>query len=181
MKTWANVLYALGFQLGWFVCIVTTDLLSILYSIAFSGTYLVLALRSGHSLKYEVLWITCVISLGFLIETIAFSAGFLYSATPRLIGFISLPPLWLLSLWILFAVALRTCLGFLFNNPKLTYFASSIAIPLNYYAGAALNTDVAVNTPYALSLGAISALWIAVLWILVNLKRFYFEDRFNAR
>jgi hypothetical protein len=119
---------------------------------------------------------------GFLLETLTFSAGFLYSKTqPNFFDRLVFPPLWLLNLWLLFAVALRTCLSFVFTAPRITYCISVVAIPLNYYAGAQLNAEVDVNSPYILSLALISLQWIFLLWCLIQTKHYCFEDIFNAR
>lgn len=173
--------YGVAFQIGWFVCVATNNFLSFIYTLLFSAIYLSLAKQPKDSLYKEFLWIVLVTSLGFILETISFSAGFLYSSAPTKFYVITFPPLWLVNLWILFAIALRTCLTFVFEKPLLTYLVSSIAIPINYYAGAALNDDVAVNDPYLISLGLISVLWVSLLWLLNSVKRYYFEDIFNAR
>lgn len=180
MNAIAKFFYAIAFQVGWFVCVATSTFLSFIYTIAFASIYIGLTKRHSTPLKKELLWIAAVLSLGFVLETISFSVGFLVSTTPIKFGVIVLPPFWLLNLWVLFAVALRTCLSFVFEKPVLTYLVSSVAIPINYYAGAALNEDVAVNDPYLISLGLISVLWVSLLWLLNSLKRYYFGDIFNA-
>ena len=130
----------------------------------------------------EAYWIAVVFIGGALLETISFSTGLLcYLSSEAKQAGIQPPPLWLMNLWILFAIALRTCMSFVFTKPLLTYLSASIAIPLNYYAGAKLNAEVAVNTSYTASLVLISLMWIALLWLLIKIKRKYFEDMFNAR
>ncbi len=173
--------YAVTFQIGWVVCVTGDNMLSFLYALIFTGTYLGVTFRNYHSIKLEIIWIALVLTLGLCLETISFSLGLLQSANPASLGYFKLPPVWLISLWGLFAVALLTCLSFVFRNPVVAYLISSIAIPLNYFSGAALNGDITVNRPYALSLGLISILWICLLWILVSLKRCYFEEIFRAR
>lgn len=180
MNAIVKLFYAIAFQVGWFVCVTTSPALSFIYTIVFASIYIGLTKRHQASLQEEILWIAVVLSLGFVLEAISFSIGFLVSSNPIKFGVIVLPPFWLLNLWILFAVALRTCLFFVFEKPVLTYLISSVAIPINYYAGAALNEDVAVNDPYLISLGLISVLWVSLLWLLNSLKRYYFRDIFNA-
>lgn len=181
MNSATKFAYALAFQVGWFVCVATSNTLSVIYTLAFATLYLEQARRHKASLQKELLWIALVVSLGFVLETISFTAGFLFNSDAVKFSAITLPPFWLMNLWVLFAVALRTCLSFVFKKPVLTYFMSSVAIPVNYYAGAALNETVAVNNPYLISLGLISVLWVSLLWLLNSVKCVYFEDIFNAR
>lgn len=183
MSTTSKIIYAIAFQLGWFVCILAGNWISLGYAIVFLGLHLGFVSRTteNFSPRKEALWIILVFAFGLILETISFSAGFLYSNTPvNLFERLQLPPLWLLNLWILLSIALRTCLSFLFYKPKLAYLLFSIAIPLNYYAGAKLNLDVSVNSPYTLSLALITLLWIGLLWFLIHIRHYYFGDIFNA-
>ncbi|WP_189418166.1 DUF2878 domain-containing protein [Cellvibrio zantedeschiae] len=183
MSLTSKLIYATAFQVGWFICILTASWVSLGYSLIFLTLYLGHLKRTAKyfSLKKEILWIGLVFTCGFILETISFSAGFLYTSLPvNLFEHIKLPPLWLMNLWVLFAIALRTCLSFVFSKPQITYLIASLAIPLNYYLGAKLNGDVTINNPQGLSLALIALLWIVLLWVLFQLKRFYFEDIFNA-
>jgi hypothetical protein len=183
MSAASKLIYAIAFQVGWFVCILAASWVSLIYIVIFLTAHFWFLANCIHSpsLRKEALWISVVLGSGLIVETIFFSAGFLYSHTPsRLFEHVILPPLWLLNLWLIFAIALRTCLSFVFYKPKVTYLLSSLCIPLNYYAGAKLQTDIAINSPYILSLALIAIIWIALLWLLIHIKHYYFEDIFNA-
>jgi hypothetical protein len=184
MSNASKIAYAVAFQIGWFVCIMAGSTPGVVYTLIFiSAHYLFLRITLTDPVWYkEISWLLVVFSGGLVLETIIFSAGFLYSKTPHIFfNHLILPPLWLLNLWLLFALALRTCLSFIFSAPKLTYLISTIAIPLNYYAGTQLNTDVDLNSPYILSLALISLLWVFLLWCLIQIKHYWFEDIFYAR
>jgi hypothetical protein len=184
MSSTSKIAYAIAFQIGWLVCIMVGNTLGIAYTLAFILAHFVflnITLKKVLWFK-EILWLLVVFAGGFFLETLIFSAGFLYSKTPPIFfNHLIIPPMWLLNLWLLFALALRTCLSFVFAVPKLTYLISTIAIPLNYYAGTQLNTDVDLNSPYIISLALISLLWVFLLWCLIQTKRYCFEDIFNAR
>ena len=187
MSTTSKLIYAIAFQVGWFVCIFSGNWTSLAYSVSFLTIHFwILAQKNKHLyfylwLRKEVLWISIVVIGGFILETLSFSAGFLYSDTPsNLFDRLIFPPLWLLNLWLIFAIALRTCLSFIFYKPTVTYLLTCICIPLNYYAGAKLNNHVTIGSPYTLNLALIALIWIALLWFLIHLKRRYFEDIFNA-
>lgn len=184
MSNASKIAYALAFQIGWFVCVLAGNTLGFAYTAAFiSAHFIFLTLSLNKVLWFkESLWLFVVFTGGLILETLIFSAGFVYlKTTPIFFDHLVLPPLWLLNLWLLFAIALRTCLSFVFTSPKLTYLLSIIAIPLNYYAGTQLNTDVNLNNPYTLSLALISLLWVVLLWCLIQIKHYCFEDIFNAR
>lgn len=184
MSNASKIVYAIAFQLGWFICIMAGSTLGFIYTAVFILAHFIFIKLTQHKALWfkESLWLLVVFIGGLIVETLIFSAGFLYSGSaPGFLDKLIFPPLWLLSLWLLFALALRTCLSFVFRKPKLTYMISVIAIPLNYYAGTQLNEDVNLNSPYILSLASISLLWVFLLWCLIQIKQYYFEDTFNAR
>jgi hypothetical protein len=183
MSNISKLVYALAFQAGWFVCIMAGNLASILYTALFLiGHLWYLAFKQPKLFQHkEILWVITVFCLGLAVETIYFSAGFLYTDAPKnLFDALLLPPIWLLCIWIMFSLALRTCLSFLFYKPTLSYITCAVFVPLNYYAGAKLNNEVAVNEPYFLSLTLMTFIWILFLWCLIYVKRHYFEEIFNA-
>lgn len=184
MSTTSKAAYALAFQIGWFVCIMEGNTASLIYSTLFLGAHFIFLKQSINNVLWlkELLWILLVLVSGFIAESLTFSAGFIYSEiVPYTFEYFVMPPMWLLCIWVLFSLALRTCLSIVFSNPRLTYLLAIIAIPLNYYAGAQLNPDVELNSPYILNLGFITLIWIVLLWCLIHIKRSYFEDMFNAR
>lgn len=176
-----SLIYAFVFQVGWFVCILGGDFYSILYAVAFLLFHFWLLYKQSNLLPKEANWLVSVFTLGMIIETITFSLELLSSPdSVSVFNFLVLPPLWLISLWVMFAIALRTCLYFLFNKPVLAYLLLLITIPLNYYSGAKLNEEVNILKPYSLSLSLITFFWLIFFWCLTMLKRHYFEDIENA-
>jgi Protein of unknown function (DUF2878) len=184
MSSTSKIAYAVAFQIGWFVCILGDKDSVIAYTLGFVAAHFIFLKITLNKILWlkESSWLLLVFISGGLLETLVFSAGFLYSSSSHLyFDHIVPPPVWLLCLWLLFALALRTFMSFVFSAPKITYLTSTIAIPLNYYAGAQLNSDVNLNSPYILNLALISVLWVVLLWCLVQAKHSYFEDIFNAR
>lgn len=184
MSNTSKIAYAIAFQIGWFICILGDKAHVIAYTLGvFLAHFIFLKTTLNKVLWFkEICWLLVVFISGGFLETLVFSAGFLYSNSPHMyFDNIIPPPVWLLCLWLLFALALRTFMSFVFSAPKLTYLISVITIPLNYYAGTQLNSDVNLNSPYILSLALISVLWVILLWCLVQAKHYYFEDIFNAR
>ncbi|MES2675520.1 MAG: DUF2878 domain-containing protein [Pseudomonadota bacterium] len=176
-----NIFNAIGFQVGWFVCVTTSSLLGLIFTSIFITFHLYLIRRYAKEffLKKEICWILIIFIIGFLIEMLFFSLGILYEdiQNPYFTYFIT-SPLWIICLWLLFATALRTSLAFLFNRPWLAYLATAIMAPWSYFAGSHLNTQVHINKPILLSLAIISIVWVFALWIITYIKHFYFEDIF---
>jgi len=183
MSNTSKFVYALAFQIGWFVCIMAGNLASLGYALIFliCHFWFLTQRTKSHSVHKEILWVITVFCLGLAVETVYFSGGLLYSLIPNnLFAQVLLPPVWLMSLWLIFSLAMRTCLSFIFHKPLLSYFACVILIPINYYCGAWLNNEVDLNQPYFLSLSLIALIWIVFLWHLILIKRHYFEDIFNV-
>jgi hypothetical protein len=184
MSTSSKLAYGLGFQIGWFICIMAGNTASLIYCALFMIAHSIFLKKSLSKVFWlkEFLWLAMIFIFGFAIESLNFSAGFInyLQAPPNPIDHFVTPPIWLLSLWVLFGIALRTFLSVLFAKPILTYLLSTIAIPLNYYAGANLSHEIELNTPYILTLALITLTWITFLWCLIHIKPYYFEDIFNA-
>ncbi len=176
-----KIFNAIGFQIGWFVCVSTINLVGLSFAITFIIIHLILLRCYSNKFLFvkEVSWIFTILTIGFLIETLFFSMGVLYKdiQTPYLTYLIT-PPFWILYLWLLFATSLRTSLSFLFNKPWVAYLTTAIMAPCSYFVGANLNTHVDINDPLALSIAIISVVWVFALWVITHIKHFYFEDIF---
>ncbi|MES2822999.1 MAG: DUF2878 domain-containing protein [Pseudomonadota bacterium] len=179
--TGVKIFNAIGFQVGWFVCVTTSNLLSLTFTTIFLAIHLLLIrfYSKEFFLKKEIYWLLIILTIGFLVEMLLFSLGILYEEiqTPYLTYFIT-SPLWIICLWVLFATALRISLAFLFNRPLLAYLATALMAPWSYFAGSHLNEQVDINKPILLSLAIISMVWVFALWIITHIKHFYFEDIF---
>lgn len=179
-----SIIYAVAFQAGWFVCVMSGNVLSMTYAFSFLCLHLWLLHRfqNPFNLKKEMSWLLVIVCSGIAIETIFFSTGFLYAtAHTATFGRVILPPIWLIGLWLIFAIAMRTSLSFLFKKPWLSCLLIAVTIPLNYKAGAVLNNTIGINPPYSVSLGLITVVWVTFLVFIVEVKRHFFEDIFNDR
>ena len=176
-----KIFNAIGFQIGWFVCILKENLFSLALTVTLTLTHLLLIhfYKDKLLLKKEIYWLLIVAVIGFVIETLFFSIGVISENTPTLYWtHIITPPLWMVYLWLLFATSLRTSLSFLFNMHWPAYLLTGIIAPCSYFAGSHLNAHVEINEPMALNLAIISVAWVFALWLLKNIKHFYFEDIF---
>jgi hypothetical protein len=135
-----------------------------------------------HNNIKECAWIALVTFTGFSMETLFFSAGVIYKDFPTAVfARFQLPPVWLVALWLCFAIALRSCLAFCFTRILLGHMLFAIAVPASYLAGTYLNASVHINKPYTLSLLLITLSWMFFLGALQLLQRRYFGNLFHDR
>jgi len=182
MSLTSQLMYAALFQIGWLVCVSQGSLIALIFAQALIlfHLYYVRTIQPTRQLAPEIYWVLLIGALGFAMETLFFCAGFLYQENPpKLFSRLVIPPLWLFALWLCFAVALRTCLAFIFKAPLLSYCLASLAIPGSYLMGTYLNTSVQINQPHWLSLVLITLCWILFLMLLRQIKLRYFEDIFH--
>ena len=182
-----NFIHIVIFQIGWLVCAIFGNG----YALAYSALYIalhffLLQIRRRIDFTKEALWLILFLVSGFIIETLFFSVGFLYfdeasAPSNSIITPIIFPPLWLLCLWLLFGITMRTSMAFLFDKLWLAFLLIIIVIPLSYSVGAALNPDVSLGLPHFLSLPAITTAWVGFFGFILALKHFYFGDLFNDR
>lgn len=115
-------------------------------------------------------------------ETLFFCAGVIYEQQPpELFTEFRVPPTWLISLWLCFAIGLRTCFAFIFSHPRVSYVLIALAVPASYWSGTYLNHNVHINKPYALSLLLITLSWMVLIALIQHIKCRYFEDIFHDR
>jgi hypothetical protein len=182
VKTKIKLINFIGFQFGWFVCVLAGDIVGIAFTLLFVLMHL-LFLKSNISafkLKKEIYWLVLFFSIGAAIETLLLNIGVLNlkSDRYRLLG-ATLPPLWLLCLWILFATSMRTSLIFLFDRKWLGYLSAFLLAPASYYAGDKLNENVEIGSPTLFNLIIIGFLWMLVMSMVFTIKQRYFEDVFR--
>ncbi|MGS2718229.1 DUF2878 domain-containing protein [Eionea flava] len=152
-NSWKLILNIGLFQAGWFACL----LLPIGWSLGIVIAVLVthFSVVVPHAKRgSECLLIGSVLIVGVLIESF-----YLWSHALVLVDGSSLPPIWLLFIWLLFATTFRYSLEWL--RPKLILAAifAGIAAPMSYLAGANLNASVSLNENIGFSLFLIGGSW----------------------
>lgn len=173
---------AVGFYIGWFVCVTFGNFAAVTFTAAFIAINLFWQhqLNKNLNLKKEIYWLGIVATLGILIDSILFSTNVLVSLTP-LTSFYSIifPPVWLVCLWVLFASSLRISLTWLLRKTALCFLLVALFAPLNYWIGATIVPEIDIPISYVVSLPSISVLWLCFLWLLVTFKQYAFEDIFH--
>jgi hypothetical protein len=172
----------IGFQTGWFICIMTGNLLSAIFTSLFLIAHVLLLKKyiPTFSLAKELSWLLVFFFTGLAVETLFLNTGVLiFEHSEKLISSLFLPPPWLLCLWLLFGTSMRTSLRLLFEKRWIGYLSALIFAPASYYAGDKLNISVEIGTPLVLHLSIIAFVWLCAIGFIFIVKKYYFEDLFN--
>lgn len=167
----ALVANALLFQCAWFANVTASAIWAILVTVFVLAAHLLLvrALFGSQNWRREVLWLSVVVVVGWMVETGAFMAQLLvYDAPPSWqLGWV---PGWLLCLWLAFATTFRFSMSFLTQNPFYAVPIGFLAL-FSYLGGAALNSSVSLGGSVVMSAVFIGLIWAAVLPLLSILYR----------
>jgi hypothetical protein len=181
MRLSGQLIYGALYQIGWLVCVCLGNTAALAYALSFVIFHLgyVRFFQGSSNLSRELYWLILISLAGYGIETIFFSSGLLYENTsPGLFSQFNPAPCWLFALWLCFAIALRSCLSFIFIYPRISYCLFAFAVPLTYLAGTYLNSNVHIHQPQNMSLIFITLGWMLMIAFIHFLKRRYFEDIF---
>ncbi|MFS1524864.1 DUF2878 domain-containing protein [Microbulbifer sp. 2304DJ12-6] len=152
---WRFVANALLFDIAWPLCVIVARPWII---VPFTLINLFLHLAFVANLRREPLWLAGVFLFGVGVDSVLFHLGLLQNQSGQ-----PWPPLWLICLWLNFAMTLRYSLVFLQRNLWLAAVLGGIFGPFSYYTGAFLNGTVALHQPLWQSLLVLSLLWALML------------------
>ena len=104
--------------------------------------------------------------VGATLEATIINLGLAHYASPGPIA--TLPPLWILSIWMAFATSLNVSLAWLKTRLKLAALLGAVGGPLSYYGGARLG-GMSFSEPLYMSLGVLALLWAVAFPLLLRL------------
>lgn len=142
------------FQIGWMVCVVGGDLYAVAY------TLLAVVIHQLFLVEHRSEWqlILIVIATGCLWDSLMAMSGVMIYEDATFIGI----PLWLICLWILFAMTFMHALYWMRRYLWLAAVFAGVFGPLSYWLGDELSS-AELGAPIVLSL-AIMALGWAILF-----------------
>jgi hypothetical protein len=161
------------FQIGWFICIAYGSTWSVVFLSLVLGVHF---LWISHNNR-EWLFIVLVVSVGSAWDYIMISFD-VFVPEPGYSFFI---PVWLISLWCLFATTLSHSLSWLRRHYLVSAFMGAIFGPLSYWVGSNLS-DVEMGEPLIRSLSILSLGWAILLpafFLLAN--RLVFESKIDRK
>lgn len=159
-----NIINIVVFNAVWLVCVLGGDTLAL--TAVFVTVLLHMKVISDDF--RELYFISAVGVIGLIVEF-----GFVYFGVLQSPSSSLLPPLWLLSLWPLFATTLNHSTRWFQGRPGVSVLAGGIAGPVTYYTGTRL-TSYEVVAPFNLSL-----IKLAIVWMIVFPLVMWLAKKFN--
>ncbi|WP_143731490.1 DUF2878 domain-containing protein [Microbulbifer sp. GL-2] len=160
---WRFFANAILFDIAWPVCvIIARPWVVVPFTLASLGFHLIFV----ANLRSEPLWLAGIFLFGVGVDSVLFHLGVLQNLSGS-----SWPPIWLICLWLNFAMTLRYSLVLLQRNLWLATLLGGIFGPFSYYTGALLNGTVELHRPLWQSILVLSVLWAVMLPAFLRLAR----------
>jgi len=156
------------FQLGWLVAVLGAARGYPLAGVLYAGAWALghhWHLRGGR--LSELMFAAASAALGFLVDSLLVLAGVIAFPDYARVGFPS--TIWMVCLWLMFAMTLRHSLGWLRGRYILAAVLGGVFGPLAYWAGSRLGAVELAETGVALA--AVAAAWSVSMVGLLRLER----------
>jgi len=156
------IINAVGFQLGWFGCVIGGDNYAPLTALIFLFIHKQLVMKNQR----EWLLMASITLIGVGTDSILTFLGILEWDAPYWLPI----PLWLLCLWIIFSTTLKHSLAWLGRHWSIAPVLGFIAGPCSYWSGSALS-DVTLRSPLLMTLVIIGGCWALLLTLFTKLSK----------
>lgn len=161
MKNWINFI---AFQIVWFAAVGGAA-----KSIWWAGPvalviFIVYHFRSGVAAggDFKLMWLALV--LGFVTDTLMAASGLSTYSSP--IPAAPLAPLWILSLWVGFALTLNHSLHYLNSRPLIIAPLAAVVGPMSYYGAGRVWGAVNIAAPVWIALVVLGLCWLVSMLVL---------------
>jgi hypothetical protein len=167
----ALALNFIGFQIGWFVCVIGAAQEQALLAVIGALVIVVFHLLRNNSYS-ELYIILAAMLIGFIWESLLLTSGWL---SYDLVGESSLfAPIWLVAMWALFATTINLSMAWLKNRWLLASVMGALFGPLAFVAGEKLGAVQLIDRPLAL-------LALALGWACLMPLMLWLADAFKYR
>ncbi|MCO4821621.1 MAG: DUF2878 domain-containing protein [Flavobacteriaceae bacterium] len=161
-----NIINFILFQSLWLSCIIGAAYQNIWPATICLTALMLLFLLPKYKNGNDILFIYTSVTLGFLLDSLLAYTGLIeYKLN---FGLTQTAPLWILFLWIGFALTLNHSMSWLLNKPKLGTLFITIGAPLSYFSAEKLNAIKINQTLTTLLL--VSLLWLLVYKIILTIN-----------
>ena len=160
----------IGFQIGWFACVVGAAQGYPLVAVAVASIIVILHLLRDNNLYSELCLIISAVFIGIIWESLLLASGWLaYDSSG---GASIFAPIWLVAMWALFATTINHSMAWLKNRYFLALLLGAVFGPLAFIAGENLGAVVFLDRTMALTLLAVgwAVLMPLLLWLAVQFK-----------
>jgi hypothetical protein len=163
----------IGFQIGWFACVVGAAQGYPLVAVAVASIIVILHLLRDNNLYSELCLIISAVFIGIIWESLLLASGWLAYASS---GSANIAPIWLVAMWALFATTINHSMAWLKNRYFLALLLGAVFGPLAFIAGENLGAVVFLDRTMALTLLAVG--WAVLMPLLLWLAQ-QFKHRIN--
>lgn len=165
MRFWANLA---GYQLVWFAIVISAARGQPWWGIASALLFVTLQLHFSSTRIPDVRALVVTLICGFLLDGALAATGWLQYASPLL----SLPaPVWILALWMAFAMTLNHSMAFLRGKPAMAALLGFVGGPLAYLSAARGFDAVIFATPAWRAVALLAIGWAITLATLAILTK----------
>ncbi|MEO6227969.1 MAG: DUF2878 domain-containing protein [Thermomonas sp.] len=174
MRFWTNLI---GYQLVWFAIVISASRAQPWWGIATALTFIALQLLYSTTRVADMRTVVAALACGFLMDGALAATEWMHYASPL----ISLPaPIWILSLWMAFAMTLNHSMLFLRGRPGLAALLGVVGGPLAYL-GAARGFDAVIFViPAWRAISLLAAGWAISLAVLALLTQRWAAEHSTA-
>jgi hypothetical protein len=165
MRFWANLV---GYQLVWFAIVISVSRGQPWWGMASALVFVTLQLLASANRPAEVRVLAAAFACGFLMDGVLAGTGWLHYSSPLL----SLPaPVWILALWLAFAMTLNHSMVFLRGKPVLAALLGGIGGPLAYLGAARGFSALVFVSPAWRAIALLAIGWAMALAVLAVLTQ----------
>ena len=131
------LLNILGFQIGWFACVIGSANQQPWLGVLISCLVILFHISRSHQQTFECKFLAAAVIIGIVFDGIPQSLGWITFSPVNFWPDI-LPPPWMIMLWALFASTMNISLSWLKHKKLLAMLIGAVAGPLSYWSGARL-------------------------------------------
>ncbi|EMR12585.1 hypothetical protein MPL1_09542 [Methylophaga lonarensis MPL] len=145
------------FQIGWLVCVIAGSLPDSRIAVLYSSVFLLIHFWYSNSRRTDFRLVITALLVGLVLDSFWPAMGWLVF-NEQLAE--QTAPVWILCLWVNFALVLNHSLGWMQTKLGMAAAFSAIGGPLSYFAGERFGALVWLDTPALLA-------GLAIAWALV--------------
>jgi hypothetical protein len=160
------LLNILGFQIGWFACVLGGANQLPWLGVLISCLVIFIHLSRTPDRAFECKFLGVAVIIGIIFDGIPQSLGWI-TFSPVTFWPDVLPPPWMIMLWALFASTMNISLSWLHDRKVLAMFIGAVAGPLSYWSGARLGALQLSNPSAAIIYLSIG--WAAIVPVLLKI------------
>ena len=166
MNIWLNLV---AYQLTWLAAVAGAGM-GLWWSgplAALAFTVLVFAL--GGRAHSDLILVAVTLGVGLVFDSALLAAGWVVFNEPNPLAF--LPPGWMMSCWVAFALTLNHCMRSLQRLPLVSGLLGLLGAPLAYWAAVEAWSALSVTIDILLFLGVIGVVWAVLAPALLEAAR----------